>query len=200
MNNHFTRRVWPARMALAALLSTAGLQAQALIIEFTAAQLGQSNAWRYDYSFENDSASSIEIIDLFFDPVLYENLRDGVAPVDWETVIFPPNPQLGPDLSAQGTFEVAAALDANFLPLTALLPGAMLDGFSVTFDFLGAGTPGAQPFRVFDPLTFDILDEGLTRLAALPMPVWEPGAADLVLMGLALLIGLRTHRRTRLGR
>lgn len=75
----------------------------------------------------------------------------------------------------------------------ALAGGIALDdalgGFSVTFDYLGAGTPGSQLFSIVDPNSFDELDSGARS------SVPQPGTLQLMLAGLgALAYWQRRHR------
>ena len=59
--------------------------------------------------------------------------------------------------------------------------GDALGGFSVTFDYLGAGTPGSQLFSIVDPNSFDELDSGARS------SVPQPGTLPPMLAGLGAL-------------
>ncbi len=61
--------------------------------------------------------------------------------------------------------------------------GDALGGFSVTFDYLGAGTPGSQLFSIVNPNSFDELDSGATKRSSVP----QPGTLPLMLAGLGAL-------------
>ena len=76
----------------------------------------------------------------------------------------------------------------------ALLPGEMLAGFSVMFDFLGVGTPGDQFFEYYDPFDFSPIVSGITELIVVEVP--EP--ATYALIGIGLLMTAFTMRRRRI--
>jgi len=117
----------------------------------------------------DDLAAGVGLFDVFFEYLLYKNLSVISSPSDWDSVIFPPDESLG-----DGAFDSLALVSVLAL-------GETLSGFSVSFDWLGAGTPGSQFFEVVDPFTFDFLADGSTTLAeAVPAPV-GPG---LLLIGL----------------
>jgi hypothetical protein len=59
--------------------------------------------------------------------------------------------------------------------------GGSVGGFSVAFDWFGVGTPGAQRFEIVDPLTFAVLDSGLTGIP-------EPGTIELLAVGLFVVL------------
>ncbi len=141
----------------------------AVVIEFTLDDLG-SGAYQYNYTVTNDELTAgVGLFDVFFEFGLYENLLVTSSPPDWDTIIFLPDSILG-----DGAFDSLAL--GSVLAL-----GETLSGFSVSFDWLGAGTPGSQFFEVVDPFTFDFLADGSTTLAeAVPAPV-GPG---LLLIGL----------------
>ncbi|MBN1765568.1 MAG: PEP-CTERM sorting domain-containing protein, partial [Sedimentisphaerales bacterium] len=64
----------------------------------------------------------------------------------------------------------------------AIAPGETVSGFSVSFDWLGTGVPGAQFYEIIDPDDFSTLDSGYT--------VPEPGTTILLCLG-----GLMIHKR-----
>lgn len=134
------------------------------------------NTWEYSYTVENDTLTvDIEEFTVFFDVGL--NLDLASAPTGWAPIAIQPDPSLPDD-----GFYDALALGAG------IAPGDSLGGFSVQFDFLGQGTPGAQPFEIVDPFTFDILDAGTTQLMA---SVPEPQTLWLMALGLVVLVALR---------
>lgn len=142
----------------------------AVVIEFTLDDL-ENGAYQYNYTVTNDDlVAGVGLFDVFFDLGLYVNLVVTNSPGAWDSIIFPPDSNLGAD----GVFDSEAL--GSVLAL-----GETLSGFSVSFDWLGAGTPGSQFFEVVDPFTFDFLADGSTTLAeAVPAPV-GPG---LLLIGL----------------
>ncbi len=59
--------------------------------------------------------------------------------------------------------------------------GVTVSDFSVSFDWLGVGEPGAQFYEIIDPVTFETIDSGITIIP-------EPGTLLLLSIGgLALL-------------
>ena len=56
--------------------------------------------------------------------------------------------------------------------------GETLDGFAVSFDWLGTGTPGTQFYEIIDLVTSDVIDSGFT----------VPEPATLCLFGLGAVL------------
>lgn len=172
----------PSRVeTVVALLALGGAPslAGATVIDVTSENLS-GNTYRYDFSLENDTlAQGIEEVSVFFDLLLYDNLRDAVAPSGWDPLVV----QSDPILAADGFVDLLAL----FAPVAL---GETLE-FSVTFDFLGATRPGDLLFQVLDPFTFEVIDEGTTRMAtAVPAP------SSMALLGLAAgLVFARGRRR-----
>ena len=133
------------------------------------------DAYRAVYSVSNDGSlgagSAVLLFDIGFDPVDFlESSLAIVTPAGlgagWDELV------LG---SAPG---VPAAYDALALA-GGVADGAMVSGFAVEFVWLGAGAPtGVQPFAIYDPESFELLESGLT--------VPEPGALALLLAAGAL--------------
>lgn len=148
---------------------------------------GGGNTWQYDYTLGNETASFIDSFTVFFGLGLYENLAVVSSPGDWDSFVAQPDPGLPDD----GFFDT---FDLTFMGIN---PGDTLGGFAVSFDFLGNGTPGSQPFDVnpFGPGPFS---SGFTQMAPVdpdpdPMDVPEPGT--LALFGLGLLAVVVSRRR-----
>lgn len=170
-------------LAVLMLFLTAG-PALAVGVEYRLVPLG-GERYRYDYTLFNDGAlgpaTALSLIDLLFDPAGYDegSLANASAPAlaaQWDQSFL---------AAAPG---VPAAFDI-FATGGGLAPGERLAGFAVEFLWRGAGTPGAQPFSVADPLSFATLIEGQTT------PVPEPRAWLLLAAGaLALAVPLRRRR------
>lgn len=165
------KRHWGAALLLWLASMTS---AMATTVGFTATNL-TGNTWEVAYTITNDTlAQDIDEFTIFFDANLFQNLTVGNTPADWDPLVIQPDPGLPDD-----GFYDALALVAG------IAPGATLSGFSVVFDFLGSGTPGAQPFDIVDPVTFDALDSGTTQRAVVPVPaaLWLFGSGLLGLAG-----------------
>jgi hypothetical protein len=121
------------------------------------------NIWTYDYSVSNNTLTSdIQEFTVFFDMGLYQNLSLAGSPVLWDSIVVQPDLQL----PANGFFDSLALAGGIGV-------GASLSGFSVQFEYLGLGTPGAQPFDIVDPSTFLALESGVTtQVVPLPAAVW----------------------------
>jgi hypothetical protein len=151
--------------------------ASAATIDYQASNLG-GNSWEYSYTITNDTlGAALEEFTIFFEVGLYENLAVTASATDWDSLVVQPDGGL-PD---NGYFDALA--QGGGIPVS-----GSLGGFKVSFDFLGAGTPGAQPFDIVDPDSFVILESGST--AAVP----APPAGLILLTALASLAG-RLRRR-----
>lgn len=153
--------------------------AHAVLIEYSVTGLGGSS-YQYDYSVINDDLPVVEEFTIFFDVGLYESLSSPAAPATWDPLVIQPDPGLPDD-----GFYDALALGA---PIGL---GETLGGFSVVFDWLGAGTPGEQSFDIVDPFTFATLASGVTTPAS-SSSVPTPGAFVLMLVALGLLRATRS--------
>jgi len=152
--------------------------AAAATITYTTTDQG-GGSWRYDYVVVNGPAASpIEEFTVQFVLGTYANLTVAASPASWDSLVVQPDAGI-PD---NGFFD-SLALAAG------IAPGASLGGFAVTFDYLGAGVPGAQAFDVVDPDTFAILSSGTTT------PVPAPASAWLLATALALVLQRRWPRR-----
>lgn len=144
----------------------------ATLITYAVQNVG-GNTWQYNYQVENNTLNvAIEEFSIYFDVGLYQNLTLATAPSGWDPLLIQPDPLL-PDAG----FYDALALISGIAPLDSL------SGFGVQFDFLGVGTPGPQTFEILDPLTFLVLDSGLTQVAG-NGTVAEPLTGWLLLAGL----------------
>jgi len=153
--------------------------AQAATVSYSAANIS-ANAWTYTYTVANDTlGANLEEFTVFFDLGRYANLVVVTSPADWDSLVAQPDP----GVPASGFFD-SLALGAG------IAPAASLSGFVVSFDYLGSGTPGAQPFDIVNPVTFETLESGTTTVVPLPGTLW------LLLTGVASLVSLgRVARR-----
>jgi len=138
-----------------------------------------ANRWEYTYTVSNDTlGSDIEEFTIYFEQGLYDNLLITTPLATWDELVVDPDVILG--FPEDGFFD-ALALGPG------IAPGDDQTGFSVSFDWLGTGTPGQQAFEIVDPTTFAVMDSGFTR--AIP----EPGAALLFACG-AIVVGTVARR------
>lgn len=153
-------------------------------ISYTTSALG-GGKWQYQYTViaaQNESA--IAEFSVFFDVSKYANLAVTASPGGWDSIVLQPDSTLPSD----GIFD-SLSLGAD------IGPGQSLDSFTVAFDFLGIGTPGAQTFNIIDPETFSTLRSGATIAAAGPLPtpsdVPEPNTLALAMIGVVTLLARR---------
>jgi len=172
------------RLALLIGFSLLPLMARAIQVNFTTVDLG-GDRYRYDYTIVNDGSlgpsTSLGLIDLLFDPALYEeasltNVSASALAVDWDQQFLASAPSIPAafDLMAKGS---------------GLPAGSQIGGFAVEFTWLGSGAPAAQPFEVYDQSSFSLLAQGVTS------PVPEADAWLALLVGLPILAG-RYRRRS----
>jgi hypothetical protein len=118
--------------------------------------------WEYTYEVANidlsisDQPAAIKEFTIWFDWGLYSNLVvTTVAPLSntWDQIVWRPEPVL----HDAGGYDALAKL-AN----PGIAAGQSVKGFSVSFDWLGQGTPGSQRYEIINPDTFGTLDAGMT--------------------------------------
>ncbi len=169
-------------IGLSALMLPTATQANPIF--FDVENLGGTQ-WRYDYTLGNDVAPDIGWFTVYFDLEQYTNIAIVASPTDWDPLAIQPDPGLAAD---------------GFVDWFSLGAGVLMDdiltGFSVTFDFLGAGTPGSQPFDINaptpgDPFQPTAISQGVTESNAV---VSEPGTLTLLALGCLALL----HSRRRL--
>lgn len=152
-------------------------------IIYATSNLG-GESWEYTYSVTNNTLlSDIEEFTIFFDYGLFDNLTVTTPLADWDE--FAVNPDLIFGVPDDGFYDALAMVSG-------IAPGATKTDFSVSFDWLGSGSPGAQSFEIVDSTTFDILDSGKTAPASAPVP--EPSTLLLLASG---LIGLNLFSKKR---
>jgi hypothetical protein len=128
-----------------------------------------SNQWEYIYTVENFGLSEgIEEFTVWFDHGLYDNLvvTTPETPPQWDQIVW----QVEPVLGDPGGYDAAAT--NLYIDI-----GESLSDFSVSFDWLGTGSPGSQFYEIIDPDTFETIEDGYT----VPEPV------TLILLGTGIL-------------
>lgn len=161
----------------ACLAGTMTFPAQATLITFDVTNIA-GNIFEYTYTVQNGTFGvDIEEFTIYFDVNLFQNLSFAAASAGWDPLVVQPDAVLADD-----GFYDALALAVG------IAPGDTLGGFSVRADFLGAGTPGAQPFEIFDPLTFALVDSG-TTVRADAVAVAEPASMWIFALGFLAIAG-----------
>ena len=146
--------------------------AQASTISYTTTYLGGVQ-WRYDYLIHNSKPTPLQEFTIFFNDGMYENLTSVGKVANWDVLTIQPDGAL----PAAGFYD-GLALGGGIAFMNSL------GGFAIAFDYLAGGTPGGQLFTVSDPLTLNIIEQGITvDLAAVPLPstVWLIFAGALAL-------------------
>lgn len=127
--------------------------ARATMVRYDLRNLG-NNQYEYAYSLNNDILTvPIEEFTIWFDSDLYDNLTittQQPLASQWDEII----------LEETG-FGLPVGYDALALG-DGIQPLETLGGFSVRFDWLGAGLPGDQFFEIINLTSFETLDSGYT--------------------------------------
>lgn len=126
----------------------------------------------------NDQPAAIKEFTIWFDFGLYANLVvTTTAPLSnaWDEIVWQSELVLGDD----GGYDALAELTNQ-----GIAAGQKVKGFSIAFDWLGAGTPGPQRYEIINPVTFETIDTGMT--------IPEPACAAIMLLG---AIGMIAKRR-----
>jgi len=124
------------------------------IIFYQANEVG-GGRWQYSYEVANIGLTSpIEEFTIWFDYGLYDNLAietAGTLADNWDEIALQPEPVLEDD----------GAYDAKALG-PGIETGHTAGPFVVSFDWLGAGEPGAQLYDIVDPATLETIESGTT--------------------------------------
>jgi hypothetical protein len=141
------------------------------------------NRYRQIFTLANPARKPLELIDLEFDPLLYDEaslriVSDAALATDWDQFL------LG---SAEGVPAVYTLAARN----GGVATGGYVTGFAVEFDWLGQGAPAWQNFSVYDAVSFDHLYSGVAEVQYVP----APAAGWLVAPALAGVIARARRRR-----
>ena len=166
-------------LGLLALVVAPG--AAAVVITYQATDLpnvpGPGDRWQYSYNVVSGNFGLGGGFNVLFSPALYSSLEPSLPQTvgDWDVVVVA-QPDPDPVNPADGLYAAVASTPTPSLAVT----------FVVTFDWLGIGTPGPQPFEVFDASGFLPSEGGLTQAAAVgEAPL--PGTFALLMLGLLAL-------------
>lgn len=175
LGRSFARR---ACVVLAAVLAlAAGAPAGAVSVSYLPVAVAGQNLWSYDYTiagtFGAGDILTIEFPDTLYDPA---SLTLSAPPATLDALSILPAVTPGTSSLLQLTAPTAAS--------------ALTDHASVTFVWLGAGTPANQPFSVESDLGA-LLGSGNTVVAA---AVPEPAGWLFWLAGLGLLLMMASRR------
>ena len=134
--------------------------------------------WQYsytvsDYIFDMDYGFTI-----YFDYLLYADLEDPPPVVNdnWGPIVWQPDTAIPDD----GAYDALAWEDT----------ASLADPFTVSFVWLGSGTPASQFFDVYEP-GFITIESGGTA------PIPEPATALLLLSGIGIFGLDRLRRRAK---
>ena len=143
-----------ASRIVAGLLLTLSLAAHAGKVDSTYTPLG-GNQWSVAFSVTNTGEPApVSEFTVYFAEGLFANLAVTGSPSTWDSIVIQPDS----GLPADGFFDALVLDQAD-----ALENGESQSGFSMTFDFLGAGIPGALPFDFLDA-NFTVIASGRTTL------------------------------------
>jgi hypothetical protein len=147
----------------------------ATTITYSVTNIG-AGSFQYDYSVQGFSFTANQGFQIFFPYASTDSLvpLSGFS-TDWDILVAQPDTGLPAD---------------GFYDALALVNNPSLSGlFSVTFNKLGSGTPGAQYFEIYDS-NYDVLDSGYTQ------GVPEPGLMALLGIGLASVLIARRKMKS----
>jgi len=172
-----------ARLLQTALLTTSvlavpTLSAQTLFFQATdqADTTPGQDLWRYSFSITGFNFQAGQGFSVFFDPLSIPSLQ-----------ALPPS--VGPDWSILSIQPDSILRQPGYYDALALRSNPSLAGpFTVDFVWQGAGTPGAQPFTIYDT-------DFSTLVAGQAVLVPEPGISLLAGLGLGALFLRRKRNR-----
>jgi hypothetical protein len=154
-----------AARSLVFAIALVASSAHAAVIRYQVTNVA-GTTWRYDYTVVNDGspAGNIRLFDIDFDPALYDEASLAIVSgasitASWDEMF------LASGLNVPAAYDVLATGSG-------IANGQSVSGFAVSFTWLGAGTPGAQAFQIYDASTFALLGTGTTTAVPAPAASW----------------------------
>ena len=148
-------------------------------IFYQAENLG-SGRWQYNYTLVNNSLSEgVNEFTIWFDYGLYEDMAiepGNISDKFWDEIVSEPL-CIPPFAPYNGIYDALVLQDG------AVTAGQSVNGFTVSFNWLGDGTPMSQYFQIIDPDTFETIADGYTITEAIST-VPLPGALILSIIGI----------------
>ncbi len=137
--------------------------------------------WKYNYTVSNHSFDMDFGFSVFFNPSNYVFLEDPAPFVNsaWDILILQPDTLLPGD----GVYDALALVNNP----------SLLDTFSLSFVWLGTGTPGSQSFELYDN-AYNVTEAGITRSNSTNVP--EP--TTIFLLGSGVLALFRSNNKFKL--
>ncbi len=166
---------------VAALLLLMSFAAHAGKVDSTYTSLG-GNQWSVAFTVTNTGEPApVSEFTVYFAEGLFANLAVTGSPSKWDSIVIQPDS----GLPADGFFDALVLDQAD-----ALDTGESQSGFSMTFDFLGTGAPGALPFDFLDA-NLEVVSSGITTATIEGGTVPEPATVLLVALALSSIAATR---------
>ncbi len=163
---------WIALLALAPAATAASIVYEAVDLADTTPG---EDLWLHRYQVLDAVFPAGTGFSVFFAVGSYEQLAAGAAPdADWDVLAIEPDT----GLSSDGFFDALALAG----------PASLSGTFEVRFVWLGSGSPGAQPFTLYDA-DFETIGSGETT------PIPEPTTLSALALGVAGLAQRSRRRR-----
>jgi hypothetical protein len=181
------------RLTAAAVLLFGAHAFAAVSIQYKLVPVG-GNVYRYVYSISNSgpagTAAPVRSFDILFDTSRYQQsslqiVTPGTLQLGWSEIFLGALPGLP-------TAYDVLALHGGGIPA-----GNTVSGFVVQFTWLGSGLPGPQPFQIYDPLTFHVLQNGTTAPDFDSVPAASTWSLMLIGAGLTLAAKRQFSRQNR---
>lgn len=142
--------------SLFCLLVLSGAAPAAIIYQASdlADEAGGGDRWEYHYTLSKVDLEAGQGFSIFFDRSVYRDLEVGILDhnADWSLISIQPD---------------HALVSAGFFDGQALVDDPFAGPLSVSFEWHGEGSPGSQPFLIYDT-DFSELSSGQTRVVPEP--------------------------------